>query len=85
MKKPTLMVGAGALALLVVAVGLSLRPGSDPVAANGTMAIGCAPSVPWVMRMVRTAAASRAPVVSRATAHKTCSRGLRTLISPARS
>ncbi|CRM17902.1 putative parvulin-type peptidyl-prolyl cis-trans isomerase precursor [Pseudomonas sp. 31 E 6] len=34
MKKPTLMVGAGALALLVVAVGLSLRPGSDPVAAQ---------------------------------------------------
>jgi peptidylprolyl isomerase len=33
-KKPTLMVGAGALALLVVAVGLSLRPGSDPVAAQ---------------------------------------------------
>lgn len=28
------MVGAGALALLVVAVGLSLRPGSDPVAAQ---------------------------------------------------
>lgn len=34
MKKPTLMVGAGALALLVVAVGLSLRTGSDPVAAQ---------------------------------------------------
>ena len=34
MKKPTLMVGAGARALLVVAVGLSLRPGSDPVAAQ---------------------------------------------------
>lgn len=34
MKKPTLMVGAGALAVLVVAVGLSLRPGSDPVAAQ---------------------------------------------------
>lgn len=34
MKKPTLMVGAGALVLLVVAVGLSLRPGSDPVAAQ---------------------------------------------------
>jgi len=33
-KKPTLMVGAGALALLVVAVALSLRPGSDPVAAQ---------------------------------------------------
>ena len=34
MKKPTLMVGAGALVLLVVAVGLSLQPGSDPVAAQ---------------------------------------------------
>ena len=34
MKKPTLLVGAGALTLLVVAVGLSLRPGSDPVAAQ---------------------------------------------------
>jgi len=33
-KKPTLLVGAGALTLLVVAVGLSLRPGSDPVAAQ---------------------------------------------------
>ena len=29
-KKPTLMVGAGALALLVVAVALSLRPGQRP-------------------------------------------------------
>lgn len=34
MKKPTLVVGAGALTLLVVAVVLSLRPGSDPVAAQ---------------------------------------------------
>ena len=34
MKKPTLMVSAGALALLVVAVGLGLRPGNDPVAAQ---------------------------------------------------
>ncbi|WDU65481.1 peptidylprolyl isomerase [Pseudomonas poae] len=34
MKKPTLMISAGALALLVVAVGLSVRPGSDPVAAQ---------------------------------------------------
>ncbi|MGH8449946.1 MAG: peptidylprolyl isomerase, partial [Pseudomonas sp.] len=34
MKKPTLLVGAGALTLLVVAVGLSLRPGTDPVAAQ---------------------------------------------------
>ncbi|WP_411388058.1 peptidylprolyl isomerase [Pseudomonas sp. MPB23] len=34
MKKPTLMLGAGALAVLVMAVVLSLRPGSDPVAAQ---------------------------------------------------
>ncbi|WP_395607899.1 peptidylprolyl isomerase [Pseudomonas sp. B22129] len=34
MKKPTLLVGAGALTVLVVAVGLSLRPGTDPVAAQ---------------------------------------------------
>lgn len=34
MKKPTLVIGAGALALLAVAVGLSLRPGNDPVAAQ---------------------------------------------------
>ncbi|WP_455883789.1 peptidylprolyl isomerase [Pseudomonas putida] len=34
MKKPTLMVGAGALAVLVVAVALCLRPGSAPVAAQ---------------------------------------------------
>ena len=34
MKKPTLVVGAGALVVLAVAVGLSLRPGSDPVAAQ---------------------------------------------------
>ncbi|MBT2372638.1 peptidylprolyl isomerase [Pseudomonas fluorescens] len=34
MKKPTLVIGAGALVLLVVAVTLSLRPGSDPVAAQ---------------------------------------------------
>ena len=34
MKKPTLVVGAGALTLLVVALGLILRPGNDPVAAQ---------------------------------------------------
>lgn len=40
MKKPTLMVGAGALALLVVAVGLGLRPGNDPVAAQQPTPVG---------------------------------------------
>lgn len=34
MKKPAMVIGAGALALLVVAVALVLRPGSDPVAAQ---------------------------------------------------
>ncbi|ROM50075.1 peptidylprolyl isomerase [Pseudomonas rhodesiae] len=52
MKKPTLMVGAGALALLVVAVGLSLRPGSDPVAAQAPAPVA-SPSVvgPAVARL----------------------------------
>ncbi|WP_262138220.1 peptidylprolyl isomerase [Pseudomonas sp. Marseille-Q5117] len=34
MKKPVMVIGAGAVALLVVAVALVLRPGSDPVAAQ---------------------------------------------------
>ena len=52
MKKPTLMVGAGALALLVVAVGLSLRPGSDPVAAQQPApAASLAPAGPAVARL----------------------------------
>ena len=34
MKKPTLVVGAGALTLLGLALGLALRPGNDPVAAQ---------------------------------------------------
>lgn len=52
MKKPTLMVGAGALALLVVAVGLSVRPGSDPVAAQAPAPVA-SPSVagPAVARL----------------------------------
>jgi len=33
-KKPAMVIGAGAVALLVVAVALVLRPGSDPVAAQ---------------------------------------------------
>ncbi|WP_339419790.1 MULTISPECIES: peptidylprolyl isomerase [unclassified Pseudomonas] len=52
MKKPTLMVGAGALALLVVAVGLSVRPGSDPVAAQQPAPVlNLAPSGPAVARL----------------------------------
>jgi len=51
-KKPTLMVGAGALALLVMAVGLSLRPGSDPVAAQQPAPVAATPaSGPAVARL----------------------------------
>jgi peptidylprolyl isomerase len=46
------MVGAGALALLVVAVGLSLRPGSDPVAAQQPAPVAATPaSGPAVARL----------------------------------
>lgn len=34
MKKPVMVIGAGAVALLVMAVALVMRPGSDPVAAQ---------------------------------------------------
>ncbi|QXH70487.1 peptidylprolyl isomerase [Pseudomonas atacamensis] len=34
MKKPAMVIGAGAVALLVMAVALVMRPGSDPVAAQ---------------------------------------------------
>ena len=52
MKKPTLMVGAGALALLVVAVGLSVRPGSDPVAAQQpALVVNPQPMGPAVARL----------------------------------
>jgi len=51
-KKPTLMLGAGALAVLVVAVALSLRPGRDPVAAQQSApVITPAPSGPAVARL----------------------------------
>ena len=48
MKKPAMVIGAGALALLVVAVVLVLRPGSDPVAAqqpSPVMAVATGPAV----------------------------------------
>ncbi len=52
MKKPTLMVGAGALALLVVVVALSLRPGSDPVAAQQPAPVAVTtPAGPAVARL----------------------------------
>ncbi|OFJ44512.1 peptidylprolyl isomerase [Pseudomonas koreensis] len=48
MKKPAMVIGAGAVALLVVAVALVLRPGSDPVAAHqpsSAMAVASGPAV----------------------------------------
>jgi len=47
-KKPAMVIGAGALALLVVAVALVLRPGSDPVAAqqpSPVMPVAAGPAV----------------------------------------
>jgi len=47
-KKPAMVIGAGAVALLVVAVALVLRPGSDPVAAqqpSPVMAVSAGPAV----------------------------------------
>lgn len=48
MKKPAMVIGAGAVALLVVAVALVLRPGTDPVAAqqpSPVMAVATGPAV----------------------------------------
>ena len=48
MKKPAVVIGAGAVALLVVAVALVLRPGTDPVAAqqpSPVMAVATGPAV----------------------------------------
>lgn len=48
MKKPAVVIGAGAVALLVVAVALVLRPGSDPVAAqqpSPVMTVAAGPAV----------------------------------------
>jgi len=47
-KKPAMVIGAGALALLVVAVALVMRPGSDPVAAqqpSPVMPVAAGPAV----------------------------------------
>jgi len=47
-KKPAMVIGAGAVALLVVAVALVLRPGTDPVAAqqpSPVMAVATGPAV----------------------------------------
>lgn len=51
MKKPAVVIGAGAMALLVVAVALVLRPGSDPVAAQQPSAVMAVATGPAVARL----------------------------------
>ena len=51
MKKPAMVIGAGALALLVVAVALVLRPGSDPVAAQQPSPVAAVAAGPAVARL----------------------------------
>ncbi|UST76853.1 peptidylprolyl isomerase [Pseudomonas siliginis] len=51
MKKPAMVIGAGALALLVVAVALVLRPGSDPVAAQQPSPLPAVAAGPAVARL----------------------------------
>jgi len=50
-KKPAVVIGAGAMALLVVAVALVLRPGSDPVAAQQPSAVMAVATGPAVARL----------------------------------
>lgn len=51
MKKPAVVIGAGAVALLVVAVALVLRPGSDPVAAQQPSPVMTVAAGPTVARL----------------------------------
>ncbi|MGA5481053.1 peptidylprolyl isomerase [Pseudomonas siliginis] len=51
MKKPAMVICAGALALLVVAVALVLRPGSDPVAAQQPSPLPAVAAGPAVARL----------------------------------
>ncbi|USU03112.1 peptidylprolyl isomerase [Pseudomonas siliginis] len=51
MKKPAMVIGAGAVALLVVAVALVLRPGSDPVAAQQPSPLPAVAAGPAVARL----------------------------------
>ncbi|MFI8393461.1 peptidylprolyl isomerase [Pseudomonas sp. NPDC078863] len=51
MKKPAMVIGAGAVALLVVAVALVLRPGSDPVAAQQPSTVVAVSAGPAVARL----------------------------------
>jgi len=50
-KKPAMVIGAGALALLVVAVALVLRPGSDPIAAQQPSPVAAVSAGPAVARL----------------------------------
>jgi len=50
-KKPVMVVGAGAVALLVVAVALVVRPGSDPVAAQQPAPVVSVNAGPAVARL----------------------------------
>ncbi|MDX9669337.1 MULTISPECIES: peptidylprolyl isomerase [unclassified Pseudomonas] len=51
MKKPAMVIGAGAVALLVVAVALVLRPGTDPVAAQPSSPVAAVAAGPAVARL----------------------------------
>lgn len=51
MKKPAMVIGAGAVALLVVAVALVLRPGTDPVAAQQPSPLAAVAAGPAVARL----------------------------------
>lgn len=51
MKKPAMVIGAGAVALLVVAVALVLRPGVDPVAAQQSSPLAAVAAGPAVARL----------------------------------
>ena len=51
MKKPAMVIGAGAVALLVVAVALVLRPGTDPVAAQQSSPMAAVAAGPAVARL----------------------------------
>jgi len=50
-KKPAMVIGAGAVALLVVAVALVLRPGTDPVAAQQSSPLAAVAAGPAVARL----------------------------------
>ena len=51
MKKPAMVIGAGAVALLLVAVALVLRPGTDPVAAQQSSPLAAVATGPAVARL----------------------------------